>query len=299
MYMRTVSLVASLFLVFPLTASAAVTVPQLPTIPSNPTISDFQTIIAQLITILTSMKANIAEGLNADGTSKPVSIANSVINGTIPGGGSSGAVTLPFISADGTAGQEPASPATSVTNSGQVVVNGAIKDQAKNPCYSSGGDSYLNLLMIAQGEKPCPAPSNAWGTSTTNGLTGAACVTPWGNVSVQSGQYISFDPYFSGGARPLQATSTMEFCVNGSWQAVWSLNAYSIDRIPSGQNSCTTPADKFGKTVTVQSGETLAFSPYFTGVNSRDYNPTGFQELCLNGAWKNVYNVQDTSFGRY
>lgn len=53
---------------------------------------------------------------------------------------------------------------------------------------------------------------------TTSAATGGSCTTPWGSQKVQSGNQITYEPFFTGGQYTGTAVMPLMQCTSGSWQ---------------------------------------------------------------------------------
>jgi PKD repeat protein len=68
------------------------------------------------------------------------------------------------------------------------------------------------------------------GTILGSGASAASCTTPWGSVTVQNGQTVSSQPYFSNGSYSASVVVPVMRCSNGTWlKCDWTGNSCTLN----------------------------------------------------------------------
>lgn len=95
-----------------------------------------------------------------------------------------------------------------------VTLNVGCTDLAGGSCSSYGGLA----LTCSNGQWLSDSGASPSIQNVTTYTGGTACTTPWGGQRVQSGQQITYEPFFTGGQYTGAQTNLLMQCTSGAWQ---------------------------------------------------------------------------------
>lgn len=111
------------------------------------------------------------------------------------------------------------------TNGGDALAQlFALTPSVSVPITSSALDglsqSVLSLLSALDGSATsfAPQPHISPPVAPTTPLTNGACLTPWGDQRVASGQQTTYQPFFTGGVYTGSKVNVLVQCTNGQWK---------------------------------------------------------------------------------